>query len=177
MLFRSLENKENYNVVMLSRLPKILPHKFFSEYEYSIYLDGKIRCIGNLEEYANLYGKDAPMLCFPHFVRDCIYDEAEECISLNLDDETKIRKQMNFYRNEGMPEHFGLIDACCMVRKHHNKDVVKTMEIWWDQFKKWDSRRDQLSFNYACWKSGLEYDICNLYSYNNNYIKLEREKK
>lgn len=174
---RYLENEENYNAVMLSRLPKILPHRFFPEYEYSIYIDGKMRCIGNLEEYVYLYGKNAPMLCFPHFVRDCIYDEAEECINLNLDDEAKIRRQMSFYRSQGMPEHFGLIDACCMVRKHNNKDVIKTMELWWTQFKKWDSRRDQLSFNYACWKSGLEYDICNLYCYNNNYINLERENE
>ena len=36
--------------------------------------------------------------------------------------------------------------------KHNQKDVIKAMEMWWDEIEN-GSRRDQLSFNYAAWKT------------------------
>lgn len=158
-------------------MPKILPHIFFEEYDYSIYVDAKMRVIGDMKDYIDVYGKNAAMLCFPHFVRDCCYEEAKACIIAQKVrcSEEEINRQMEEYRKEGFPEHFGLIDSCCMVRKHDDALVKETMELWWKEIMRWESRRDQLSFNYVCWKTGLKYDICNLFSNHNPYIHYERE--
>lgn len=158
----------------LSRHPKILPHLYLPQYDYSIYLDAKLMEIGDMRDYIALYEKNSPMLCFPHFVRDCVYEEAKECIRLRNDTQENIERQMNYYREEGFPEHAGLIDAACMVRKHNDPLVRRTMETWWEELIRWNGKRDQLSFNYACWKNGLQYDICNLFIYQNKYLVKKR---
>ena len=43
-----------------------------------------------------------------------------------------------------------------MLRRHNEKDVIDTMEMWWEEIK-YGSRRDQLSFNYCAWKSNLNF--------------------
>lgn len=170
---RVLENAENLNSIRLSRKPKILCHQFLNTYDYSIYVDAKFRITGDLKAYLERYSMGQPMLCFPHYLRDCIYEEAKVCISLNKDNKKNILKQIKRYREEGFPSHYGLIDAGCMVRSHNNVLLKRTMENWWDEFVN-GSQRDQLSFPYACWKNQLEYDICSLYSERNEYLHLER---
>lgn len=170
---RKLKDEESLGVQRLSRKPKILVDKYLGEYDYSIYIDSKLRIKGNLYEYINRYSMGAPMLCFPHYERDCVYEEADVCIQLKKDKEDAIRKQTKRYRHEGMPEHYGLIEAACMVRAHRSQEVIKVMNDWWDEFLK-GCCRDQISFPYVCWKNNFHYDISNLFIDYNEYLKLER---
>ena len=109
------------------------------------------------------------MLCFPHGGRDCIYDEVEACIAYKKDDARIIYRQADKYRHDGMPEHYGLIDAGCMVRAHRNSDVVGLMNNWWKEFLN-GCHRDQISFPYVCWKNHFKYDISDLFIWDNEYI-------
>lgn len=167
--------KQSLTERQLSRHPKILPHLYLEEYDYSIYIDTKLVETGDLRDYVGRYEKASPMLCFPHFIRDCAYDEAEECVKQGKETKENVEKQMNAYRAEGFPEHIGLIDAACMVRKHNDPIVKSTMETWWSELIRWDGKRDQLSFNYACWKNNFNYDICDLFTNQNPYLKKRRK--
>lgn len=173
---RYLENPEGLDAARLSRKPKILCHGFLAEYDYSIYVDGKIQIIGNLQEYIQMYSKGSPMLCFPHFARDCAYEESNACIRSGADSEAVIKKQMDGYRMEGYPAGNGLIDAACMVRRHDDALLQKVMECWWEEVLL-KSRRDQLSIGYACWKYHFHYDICGLFIYQNDYICKRRDRE
>lgn len=97
---RVIENAENLDNTRLARKHKILCHRFLPEYDYSVYVDGKIQIMGNLKAYIEKYSKGSAMLCFPHHVRQCAYEEAQICIVLGLDDEELIKKQMEGYRQE-----------------------------------------------------------------------------
>lgn len=173
---RYLGNREGLDAARLSRQPKILCHKFLTEYDYSIYVDGKIQIIGNLQEYNQRYSKGSPMLCFPHFARECAYEESNACIRSGADSEDVIRKQMDGYRIEGYPVGNGLIDAACMVRRHDDTLLQKVMECWWEEVLL-KSRRDQLSIGYACWRYHFHYDICGLFIYQNDYICKRRDRE
>lgn len=116
------------------------------------------------------YSKGAPLLCFNHYSRDDLYQEAEFCAQINADKPELIREQIERYRDEGFPEHFGLIDACLLVKDNHSELLQKTMNDWWNEVRDY-AKRDQLSFSYACWKNGLLYDTSPLLSIDNPVVR------
>lgn len=168
-----IENPDGLDGTRLARKHKVLCHQYLSQYDYSIYVDGKLEIVGDFKKYIAEYSSGNTMLCFPHHVRDCIYAEANECIKLQKDNSEIINEQMQNYRNEGYPEHNGMIDSACLIRSHHDEKLKKVLECWWNEIKN-HSRRDQLSFGYACWKNEYYYDISALYIYENEYIVKKR---
>lgn len=165
---RRMDSDARNSDARLSRRYKILAHEYLSEYEWSIYVDGNVRIIGNLWEYVCSESKGAPLLCLKHPYRNNVYEEAEECISLHKEDPQIIRKQMERYRAEGYMGENGLITANILVRNHMHEDVIRLMELWWKELKQ-GAGRDQLSFNYACWKLGMEYDVSELKCWKSPY--------
>lgn len=156
--------------VRKNRIYKILPHKYLSKYDYSLYIDGNFRIVGNIDEYINKFSNGNNMLCFIHPERNCIYDEAEACINLKKDSERIITSQMEKYQSEDYPKNHGLIAGGVLFRKHNDPSVINLMNTWWEELKL-NSYRDQLSFNYACWKNNFEYDTCNLSIWGNEYFE------
>ncbi len=66
--------------------------------------------------------------------------------------------QISRYKQENYPANNGLISGGILLRNHHSSKIKETMEHWWNEVKN-GSRRDQLSFNYVAWKTGLDYGI------------------
>ena len=61
----------------------------------------------------------------------------------------------NKYQKENLPNNTGLVDNSLIIRKHNEKDCILLMEKWWNEIKIY-SYRDQLSFNYIMWKTGIK---------------------
>ena len=168
-----VDNEEGLDNVRLARKYKILCHRFLSEYDYSVYVDGKIEIIGDMKEYINKYSMGRSLLCFPHFVRECMYEEARACLQFEKDNADIINRQVKAYKEDGYPENNGMIDSACLVRSHQDKELCIVMENWWDEVHN-GSRRDQLSFGYVCWKQKYTYDLCDLFIYDNDYVCKKR---
>lgn len=133
------------------RMVKILPHRFFPEYEYSVCVDGSIDIIGDIRALLTQYDYPA-MLCFKHPKRSCIYQEGKTCIDLGKDDPQVISRQLDCYRGQGFPENAGLIESGVLIRRHNDPTVIRVMEDWWREVRT-QSRRDQLSFPYVAWRN------------------------
>lgn len=153
-----------------SRKYKVLPHIYLSQYDYSLYIDGNFIINGDIDDYINEYSQNSPILCLIHPDRDCIYDEAEVCIKIKKDSPERIENQIAKYQSQEYPPHNGLIAGGILYRDHRNPLVIKVMEDWWDEIKS-NSYRDQLSFNYVCWKNSLKYDQCDLSCWGNEYFE------
>ena len=59
---------------------KVLPHRYLQDYEYSIFIDGNMYVVGNVDELIEKYLNDSNITFFDHNKnrmdpRDCIYDE------------------------------------------------------------------------------------------------------
>lgn len=148
----SFDEIAQLNNVEKSRYAKLCPHKVFPQYEYSIYLDANFRVVADIGKYIKCVGK-LPFASNWHPERNSIYDEAEACIIAGRGDPMIIRKQMQAYRDEGMPDNFGLVHCNMLIRRHNDERLKKVMDDWWSEFLKW-SKRDQLSFPYVLWKNG-----------------------
>ena len=85
---------------MNAKIFKILPHNYFPNHQYSVWIDGSIGVRSNPRQFLldSLKGYDIAM--FDHG-RNCIYDEAEVCSKYKKDDPEIIEKHMERYRNEG----------------------------------------------------------------------------
>jgi len=168
---------------------KVLPHRYLSEYDYSIFIDGNMTINGDVNELIEKYLKDSNVAFFSHAEnaldsRDCIYDEAELIFSsgqkwmaetperglLNWKDKPElIKKQIEKYDLLGYPRHNGLITGMVILRRHNEKDCIQSMEDWWTEIK-YNSKRDQLSFNYIAWKNNLKFNYMSGDSRNNKYF-------
>lgn len=156
---------------MMNRKYKILPHLFLSEYKWSLYVDANIAILGNPFELANKYLSIYDMAVPKHFARDCVYDEAKECVILGKTkyDETKI--QMDIYKKEGFPKNFGLGENNILFRKHNAETVIKLMNDWWDELNT-QTKRDQLSLAYVLWKNGEKFNYIDESARGNKYFNL-----
>lgn len=156
-----LDNPEGLDRTRMARKAKILCHEYVGEYDHSIWTDGSVVINKDLHELVDLYHRSSSLLCFPHYERDCIYDEGEKCLEMGKGDPETLKRQLERYRSEGYPEHNGLVETTVLIRDHHDPALKELMNVWWNELKN-ETVRDQLSFNYSCHKTGYHYDLCNL---------------
>lgn len=172
---RYIENTEGLDNTRLARKYKMMCYELLGEYDYSIYVDGKMQIVGSLKNMIERYSAGNPMLCFPHCSRECAYKEAEALVKENCNQCEIITMQMKGYEKEGYPRNNGLLDTACLVRKHNDKGLQDVMKAWWNEVKN-KSKRDQLSIGYACWKHNFHYDLADLFLYDNEYLLGKRHK-
>ena len=169
---------------------KVLPHRYMKEYEYSIFVDGNMSVIGDVNELVETYLTDCNVAFFSHNknkldARNCIYDEANLIINagntwmektpergmLNYKDNPYIiKEQIDRYRTLGYPSNNGLITGMVILRRHNELDCIQVMEEWWEEIK-YGSKRDQLSFHYVAWKNNLKFNYMKGDSRDNKYFK------
>lgn len=142
---------------MLSRLPKSLPHRFFDyrTVRYAIWVDGSV----NLQSRA--FASDVivalqghPLACFPHPKRDCIYDEAVICQPLKKYQAFDLLGQVDAYRTEGYPEHYGLPACTVMVWDLAHPQQPELGERWWAEQERYGTM-DQLALPVVLWRMDL----------------------
>lgn len=140
-----------------SRRPKILPHRYLANYEYSLYIDSSLQFQIPPQAIFALYTTDDhPSLQVFRHPRNCIYDEAEAVIQLGYDRETRVREQIDFYQEAGFPKQNGLITGGFLLRRHNDPELVRISEQWFEHVLCF-SKRDQLSFNFVAWQNEFSY--------------------
>ena len=147
---------KNLSKVKQQRLVKILPHKWLSDYDASLWVDSNILIVSDIKDFFDKYSfEDAFLFTNKHPGRDCIYREQLGIIRLNKDTYENTSPQIDRYREEGFPEHYGLAETNIMLRAHKDLKCVKLMNLWAEEILN-GSHRDQLSFNYCVWKCGVK---------------------
>lgn len=150
----------------LSKYVKIFPNLFFSDYDYSIWVDGTTTIMADLYPFIDrLNGRIIGM--FDNPVHDCIYTEASFLLYYNRVSETVIKNQIKKYKQEGYPFHNGMFECTVIVRKHNDVNCIHIMNEWWKQIEMF-SMRDQISFPYVLWKEKAE-DLVTVLGKNRNF--------
>lgn len=99
---------------------------------------------------AGLLPADVDFGVFRHPHRDNVYDEARACINMRKDNAGVIEAQMERYRAEGFPGDE--LSACLLMVRRITERAVPMERAWWNEIVN-GSYRDQLSFDYARWKT------------------------
>ena len=139
--------------VKKQRYVKTHPHLILKDYDISIWIDGNIEIIGEMNDFIkNVDVSDASILIPKHPSRKCIYAEERAVISMKKDTSQNTNPQIKRYKEEKFPKDYGLVQSNIIFRKHNDEKCIKIMDEWWEEIKN-GSHRDQLSFNYVCWKN------------------------
>jgi FkbM family methyltransferase len=140
--------------VRTARYVKVNSHLHLPEYEYTVWLDANQRLVApGLVDLIERHLPSADLALYRHSQRNSIREEAQTCIQAGLDDPEVVERQMARYRREGFPDDLGLAATCLILRRNSDR-VRRFNEEWWAQIEG-GSRRDQLSFDYVRWKTGL----------------------
>lgn len=145
---------------------KLLPHKYFPDYDYSIWIDSSIALLPMFPKLAAEMFQ-YPAALFKHPERQSIYAEAEVIRKHGLADLKRLRNQMATYERENYPDTNPLAAGGVLFR-HHNLPAIREFnELWFEQIIKF-SKRDQLSFPYIEWKTGTNWQRIDKTIWDNN---------
>lgn len=144
---------------MLSRFPKLLPHKVLPD-GWSLWIDGNIRILdGELYDICRrLQEKGGAYAGIAHPFSDCAYAEALTCIKDRRDSLERLSKAVKFLRSKSYPEHAGLMENNIILRLHSNETIRKFDEMWWDCLQKY-SRRDQILHGWCLRECGIKPEL------------------
>ena len=168
-----VDNPNGYSAKVFSRYLKMFPFKLLPECDYSIYVDGCIEIRKNIESFIDCYAKKSGLICFPHHNSRNIHDEARLIVDTGKATIEMLRPQLDAYISEGYTGENCIIEAGCLVRDHHDEQLKKVMESWWEEYNKYSHGRDQMSLGYACWKNDYAFDICDLLVVDNPWLKVK----
>lgn len=148
----------------------MLGHPVISKnYDTSVWIDASVTPLLSIKKFVETYLKDAPFAAFLHHERNSIKDEASACLLYHKDTKEKILETLHFLETENFPDNLGLFEMTVFIKKHNDPKVVETMKLWFDTIQKY-SKRDQLSFMYSIWKTGLLVSPIDLNVWDNKWF-------
>ena len=109
----------NLPPVKQQRVLKILPHIYLQDYQESLWIDANFQVNADLNYFFRKYDlQKCPIYTNKHPQRDCIYDEQKTCVKLGKDKDAVTLPQIERFRKEGFPRHYGLAETNLMLRSH-----------------------------------------------------------
>jgi len=152
--------KFNNCSVRTQREPKILAHKYFPEYERSLYIDGTILINRSISKFLTDSLKESSWIARYHDKRNCVYDEAQHIINIfhenPKDTPENVKAYIEKQKFRNYPKNNGLYNTSAIMRNHNDPQVIKCLESWWREYSASPSKRDQLSLPYAFWENNFE---------------------
>lgn len=164
---------ENLSNVQLARKIKILGHELINDYDILLWMDGAVTFKKNIKDFINTYlDKKDVFIGFMHGERDNIKDEAYACYRFNKESKGNINRILKFYEDEKYLFNNGLIESTVYIKRPKDKTVQETMKLWFSMILNY-STRDQLSFNYCIYKTGLKVKWINEKVFSNKWFNWE----
>ena len=160
---------EGLNDHQLSRKIKMLGTDYIDKkYDISVWQDASVIWKKKPSQFVKKYLL-GNFSAFVHNERNSVFEEANEVIRLKRDNQKTVKKHIEFLKKEKFPDDLGLFEMTVFIKKHNNPIVKETMRIWYETYLKY-SKRDQLSFMYAVWKSNLKVNPIEMNVWNNEWV-------
>lgn len=133
---------------------KVLPHRYLSKYDASLFVDANTFLFGNLDELFKVYLLNEEFVMWKHPERSDVAWEVATIIAHRRHRPLEIINQLECYVQEGMPTNVGIAEGSFIWRVHNNNMLNLFMDQWWEHINRF-SKRDQLSLSYLMWKNNF----------------------
>lgn len=163
----------------INRYIKMHPFQYFDNYDYSIYIDGNVRIIGDITSLVCLRNTRIGLGFHIHNSRDDIKDEITACKYKGKGNYKEMKKQVDSYYRKGFPPHYGMLECGVVVVDLNNDIGKKILDEWWEEFLNNGLTRDQICLPYVLWQNNiLAKDVGTLGTnfYRNHKIRVEKHK-
>jgi len=158
------------NLYMVAKALKVLGADILSGYDQSMWVDGNVL----LKRDPWLLVSQKVGVCdfafMKHPNRNCVFQEIEACAHQGKDNKSNLERVRSRLVEAGYPENSGLIWGG-MIFRTHQAHVKQLFREWMRNINEF-SRRDQLTFNYTCWRSQILINYVDIDIYNNRYFSV-----
>jgi len=128
----------------VARWVKTHPDELFPDHDVAVWLDANIILKADVRQYIERVRQaDGHLGLVSHPHRNCFYEEAEACKRLKKDSAAAIDRQVEHYRQNGLPLRHPIFETGFMVIRLRSPDTAAALDLWWRQIERF-SRRDQL---------------------------------
>lgn len=165
-----VDSPEDGNTALDIRKYKALPQNYFPDSSLTIWVDGNLQILDNLNDFVRSYSRGSGFLCFPHPNRRCISTECGAIIMAEKENPVRVIRQTVKYLNDGYPENNGLLAGGLLIRNPKDEKLNRCMADWWREIQT-GSLRDQISLPYVLWKNHYAVDVCDLNVNRNSYVQ------
>jgi hypothetical protein len=138
-----------------ARWHKINFHKVIETQE-SMWIDGTFFINTDLKRWWRR-NNNHEFTAINHPFDDCPYKDIRSCISAEKGDTFTLMRQALHYKDDGLPENYGLIASGILMRRLTN-NVTSFCEKWWDEVERY-TQRDQSAFSYVKWKTKADIHL------------------
>lgn len=147
---------------------KCLPHKYLSEYDLTIWLDGNFTVIDKyyLKNLLSKFKTNKLMLCkhvcLAGMPRNCAYEEGLYSLTFPKYANEKIKEQLQDYQQiHNFPKNYGLFQSGFLLRNNKDQDVIQFNNRWFEEIKRYGNLfpQCQVSLPFVLWKTKIEFDL------------------
>ena len=133
----------------MCRQAKALPHEFFPEHQYSLWIDNIVK-LKRLPTSADLKTPNKFLFkLFVHSGRSNLFEEACAIHGLGYETSETVLNQMEHYSKfVSLSSVSPLSTTTVIIREHHHPSVIEFGKTWWSHILNF-SKRDQLSFDFV----------------------------
>lgn len=121
--------------------------------DYTLWVDASMSLIVDPMELIELMG-DNDLMTFQHRHRTTILEEGQTVVKIKQQDPRVITNQINYYSQEGYRNDVALPETGLLLRRVNDK-IRAFNAFWYSQILAF-SVRDQMSFGYSAWKTGIK---------------------
>ena len=137
-----------------TRIPKMLAHRFVPNARYLLYFDAKLHP-STLEWtwrllHDELLARGSAWTSPRHPARGTPHEEARCVHLLGLASDAAL-SQLRAYAAAGLPRDAPLAEGEWHLRDLYRNESSALGCAWFDEYRRWGHRRDQLAFPYASW--------------------------
>ena len=144
---------DQYRSRRACKIYKCIPEVMFSGYDMYIWHDICCYLKAPISRILEELGSN-DFAFFKHRERDCLYQEALECMG-GRDSVEKLQQQTQHYNHEGMPKNWSLLETTSYVKKP-SEFSTKIGMAWYEQICRFSSR-DQISLPYVLWRNKAKW--------------------
>ena len=138
-----------------AKIHKILPHLYFPDHDYSLWIDATLELAAPAPELVAEHLADCDLVFGRHAAHRTLEDELDACLRETLDDPETVREQIDAY--PPVRSARGVFPLASVVLRRHSAAVARFNELWWAEICRW-SRRDQLSLLRAAELAGVSWE-------------------
>jgi len=133
----------------MCRQAKALPHEFFPEHQYSLWIDNIVK-LKRLPISADLNTPNKFLFkLFVHSGRSNLFEEACAIHGLGYEISETVLNQIEHYSKfVNLSSVSPLSTTTVIIREHHHPSVIEFGKTWWSHILNF-SKRDQLSFDFV----------------------------
>lgn len=136
-----------------ARMYKALPHLFLPDADITIWHDGDIGLKVPPDEVA-CFADGYDVAAFQHPWHSTLTEEAKAVIRTGRAEAADVNEQMSAYLEDGYSDNYQPFATGVLIRRNTTK-IAELNSHWWAEMTR-HTLRDQLSFNYLCWRLGIE---------------------